>query len=420
MCFEKCGYLVKDSQSAMEVFRRIFLGFIQIVPAIIGPAVASGESHTCAIDARGRLYARGGNRQGQLGMGDREPRYDFTLLAAFRNRRVAFVAAGSDHTIVVDFSGACFTFGSGIFGKLGHGDQYPRNIPTPVMALVKENIRVATCACGDSHTMVLDARGRLFGWGLGKSGEIGVPRQKENDTDVFLLPTFVRDVPCIGSIAAGQFHTLAIERGSRRVYSFGSNMFGQLGLGESTAAKNGVPKAIDRLSAAKVDGGFSHSICLDTHGDVYVWGTGNRGELGLADVTKVNLPTRVDRPEFTDSTPVHVGAGHFSSLIVLSDGSVLRFGTICPDMENGDASCFALPRRLSLARASEEGNDDDDDNEELVSYRIVALSLRNTHAALLSSNGELLTLGSDGVTNDDSRTDEGQPVAVVTVVDESR
>ena len=45
-----------------------------------------------------------------------------------------------------------YSFGSGTYGQLGHGDEENRLVPTKVMAL--ENVHVAGVACGGFHTIV--------------------------------------------------------------------------------------------------------------------------------------------------------------------------------------------------------------------------------------------------------------------------
>jgi len=61
------------------------------------------------------------------------------------------VAAGSYHTMAVTDAGELFTWGDGRFGKLGHGDDNHKFVPTLVEGLRGQ--RVVGVAGGLCHTL---------------------------------------------------------------------------------------------------------------------------------------------------------------------------------------------------------------------------------------------------------------------------
>lgn len=58
------------------------------------------------------------------------------------------------------------------FGQLGIGSNKDQNSPQPVTALAGENIK--KLACGWRHTMALTETGKVFAWGRGNNGQLGI------------------------------------------------------------------------------------------------------------------------------------------------------------------------------------------------------------------------------------------------------
>lgn len=86
--------------------------------------------------------------------------------------RVAAVAAGLHHTLLLSAAGAVLAFGSNSYGQLGVGDLCPRGAPTPLVTLDEVVTRVAA---GGYHSAALTASGRVFTWGNNAKGQLGRP-----------------------------------------------------------------------------------------------------------------------------------------------------------------------------------------------------------------------------------------------------
>ena len=84
--------------------------------------------------------------------------------------RVVCVSAGDIHSLVVVQRGAVFSFGSGGYGKLGHGDEVNRLTPKWVEGLANE--RVVAVAAGARHSMAGTDRGGVYTWGAGEDGRV--------------------------------------------------------------------------------------------------------------------------------------------------------------------------------------------------------------------------------------------------------
>ena len=101
-------------------------------------------------------------------------------------------------------------------------------------------------------------------------------------------------------VSCGAHHTLAMTW-SGKVYAWGSNKSGQMGVGklEAELAFQEFPVEIPTLSTLDVKTllcGDEHCLALTSLGDVYSWGRGIEGQLGLGEsnMTFVCTPTEID------------------------------------------------------------------------------------------------------------------------------
>ncbi|CAM9277211.1 unnamed protein product, partial [Hapterophycus canaliculatus] len=79
---------------------------------------------------------------------------------------VKTIASGWDHCLAVTNDGELFTWGSGRDGQLGHGDREPRYAPTLVaFSSTSAGGRVRSVAGGRSYSAAVTAEGRVLKWG---------------------------------------------------------------------------------------------------------------------------------------------------------------------------------------------------------------------------------------------------------------
>ena len=269
--------------------------------------VSCGFSHTMAVTAAGHAWTCGQNDQGQLGLGDRTNRLGFTQVDAGQlgGARIVMAACGGEHSVVVSAEGRVCTFGNGMFGRLGLNDEQDRLVPTLLAAEVFEGSTIVTVAAGDYHTMAVGVNGRLWAWGWGSSGKLGL-----GDTNDRLVPTLVGAEEVFGgsqvrTIACGNVHTLAVTEAGE-LWAWGLGAQGRLGLNDEQDRL--VPTRVDPqhfahapISAVAV--GDSHSAAVTAGGALYTWGRGEAeptgsqvpGGLGHADLANRLVPTLVPR-----------------------------------------------------------------------------------------------------------------------------
>ena len=151
-------------------------------PAFPENATAMGQSTFDAVASAigGRVYTFGWGDVGQLGHGtgyhpDLPDAYRASVptpVAALEGVDVVQVSAGPTHVAAVDRAGRVYTWGAGSYGQLGHGDRRPRFSPRVVRALL--GVNVTSVAAGTRHTVAVDDLGETYAWGSNEHGELGL------------------------------------------------------------------------------------------------------------------------------------------------------------------------------------------------------------------------------------------------------
>merc|ERR1719495_465174 len=224
-------------------------------------AVAAGLYHSAALTAGGQLYTWGANAKGQLGLGkNTDMVFSPTLVESLASVPLAGVACGGDHTLVVSRSGAVFAWGSNNHGQLGLGDLTDRIWPTQVSTLRNLKVLPGGVKAGLEHTVALTEEGGVFSWGSSRCGQLG-----HGNNNKETLPRKVLELmgTTVSQIAAGDRHTLAFIPSRGKLYGFGVGGSGQLGRGDLTQNYN-LPQIVSGLEGehiSSIAGGGNTSWC---------------------------------------------------------------------------------------------------------------------------------------------------------------
>lgn len=71
----------------------------------------------------------------------------------------------------------------------------------------------------------------------------------------------------------------------------GSNVWGQLGTGDRKQSSKFVQTVVKLTGVVAVQSGDEHSMAITAAGQLYVWGRGDSGQLGLGDLRAKWKPT---------------------------------------------------------------------------------------------------------------------------------
>jgi len=276
-------------------------------------AVAGGLRYTAVLLTNGTVKTFGLNNWGQLGVGDNSNRS--TPVQVLNISTALTIACGAYHTAVVLTNGTVQTFGRNFEGALGLNDTQYRYTPVQVWAISSSAIAIA---CGQYHTAVLLANGTVQTFGKNNYGQLGV-----NDTASRLTPVQVLNITSAIAIACGQYHT-AVVLMDGTVRTFGQNTDCQLGLNDTASRLTPVQVWAISSSAIAVACGRSHTAVLLANGTVRTFGQNLYGQLGVNDTTNRSTPVQV----LNISTAISIAcpSTYINTYAILANGTVQSFG----------------------------------------------------------------------------------------------
>lgn len=278
---------------------------------------------------------------------------------------LAKIAVGSRHALAIRQSGKLFTWGVGSFGRLGgtrdgqqsdnnnHPDAWHQDVHAPQVVSTLESMKFREIACGFGHSVALSTLGQVFVWGSATHGKLGVGHVNANES--FSL------VPIQLSLPSG-------------------------------------------LIVRKVACGPSHSALLTTDGNLFVWGSGAGGRLGLGDerdvgenrvprnggkLRSVDMPTRVSDP-FSDEKLVDVSCGTAHTAVLtstrrISDGSLSGGLVFVAGSSHALGKFMPVFTKIPIRAPDKDG----------VDIVMIRIGCGDAQTAVVSSVGELFTWGNN-------------------------
>src|SRR5712691_1870635 len=240
---------------------------------------------------------------------------------------------------------------------------------------------------GGAHSLGLRPDGSVWGWGSNQFGQIG-----DGTTTARVAPVRVAGLtgPFVG-VSAGATHSLGVSADGS-VWAWGFNGEGQLGDGTTTRRLQ--PVRVSTLTnVVAVAAGGSHSLALRSDGTIWVWGRNEEGQLGDRSRTRRLTPLRITN--LTGAIAISAGALH--SLAVLADGTVRAWGAnVTGQLGDGTYTMRTSPVRVAALTG------------------VTSVSAGGSHSVALRGDGTVWSWGWNawGQLGDGTRTNRTKPVQV--------
>ncbi|KAL9248146.1 hypothetical protein vseg_021502 [Gypsophila vaccaria] len=282
--------------------------------------VSAGASHSVALLSGNVICSWGRGEDGQLGHGDAEDRFSPVQLSALDGHDVNSIICGADHTLAYsEPRSQVFSWGWGDFGRLGHGNSSDVFIPQPIKTL--DSVKIKQIACGDSHCLAVTMAGEVMSWGRNQNGQLGL-----NTTEDSLIPQKIQtfqEIP-VKMVAAGAEHSAAVTVAGE-LYGWGWGRYGNLGLGDRNDRL--VPERvapIDGIKMTLVACGWRHTISVTDSGNIYTYGWSKYGQLGHGDFEDHLTPFKLEA--LSNTTISQISGGWRHTMAVTSDGKLYGWG----------------------------------------------------------------------------------------------
>lgn len=244
--------------------------------------ICCGRFHSIAsVKSSSNAYVWGGNKFGQLGLGDTQQRTLPTLLKL--PGEIISISSGFFYCAVLIKSRSklansnfniVYAWGRNVYGQLGLGHDTDTYSPQKIVL----SVSVESVSCGGCHVMALTTNGEIYSWGRNNYGQLGLGHQRPITSPQKIKFDFLSQNPLIVSISCGVGHTVCLSK-SGLIYSWGKNKNGQLGRETSRFKK--APCQLALKNVILVTCGLYHTIALTADNKIYVWGLNSSAQLGL-------------------------------------------------------------------------------------------------------------------------------------------
>lgn len=253
--------------------------------------IASGVNHNVALLQDGTVIGWGNNDTGECGNNSTGnvviPEYVVDENGE-KIKDIIRIASGGDNTLALTKDGEVYVWGANENGELGTGNTDTLDKPTLISI---PGVRIIDVTAGKNYTAFITSDGYVY-----VSGIVAGVNSKE--------PVKLERIANVTKAAGGEELIVLTEEGK------------VIKAGETNTTLYASKDVID--IAAK-DGNY---MLLNNSGKLYVWGNNSNGELGLGHTSNVSTP----KPVEMDKNIISIGAGNNNTYFIEDTGRVYSSG----------------------------------------------------------------------------------------------
>ena len=224
------------------------------------------------------------------------------------------VSSGYNDVAAIKTDGTLWTWGLNDYGQLGNNSTTYVYTPTQLGSL--SDWAVVSFSTGFAAVAAIKTDGTLWTWGRNVYGQLGL-----GDLTSRSSPTQVGSLSDWSNCSFGARHLALIKRDGT-LWTCGYGYTGALGLSDTTSRSS--PVQVGLLSDwSKVSCGYYHTIATKTDGTLWVWGSNARGDLGLNNTTSQSSPVQLGSSKFWK---IYGKMGFYNSVFVGTDDIIRTSG----------------------------------------------------------------------------------------------
>ena len=196
--------------------------------------------------------------------------------------------------------------------------------------------------CGYQYVIAsMHNSNKIYVWGSNQQGQLGlgyVSRNVDKGTSILNTTYLIRSISC------GDSHTFVLTTNISECYGWGSNQQGQLGLGDFTPYITS-PRKLLWTNVLDISCGDMHSLILYRSGIVMSCGANNYGQLGIfSNEDKSRVPLVI----LGGINVISISCGRFHSVAVTENGFYVWGSNTCGQLGLGIINSHRPPRELCL------------------------------------------------------------------------
>ncbi len=390
--------------------------------------ISLGVENSAVITSEGRIFTWGANSEGQLGIGTKTT-FNSVLtditnsFGLIEEEKLIKIFLGSQASIALTSTGRIFTWGYSGNGQLGDGvDSIGRYTPGEITSQfdLDEGEMIVDISLGNVHSSAITSIGRIFTWGWNKSGQLGIG---EVDNIKIYIPTDITNQfsldegDMITHVSLGDGHSSAMTS-LGRIFTWGTDIQGQLGNGAIDNTTHTTPIEITSqfsLSGEEkiVDISISYYHSSAITSEGRVFTWGYNGNGNLGNGNEVN-----------QNSPIDIT----TNFNLLNDEIIINISMIGYDHSSATTSegrVFTWGHnnysQLGIGTSDYDAHpipiDITSEFSLLTGEQVIRTSLGTNHSSVITSTGRIFTWGRDnaGQLGDASLTNKATPVLITTV-----
>jgi alpha-tubulin suppressor-like RCC1 family protein len=288
-------------------------------------AISAGGSHSLALKLDGTVWAWGYNEYGQLGDGTTVNKNapvqvlkGASVSGSAYLSKVTAIAAGGNHSLALNEDKQVWAWGANAFGQLGDDTNVNKDTPVQVKGLGGYSFLngIVAIAAGSNHSLTLNNSGAVYTWGYNNYGQLG-----DDTTANKRVPVLVRGVGGSGNmsgvtaIAAGNNHSLAVKNDGT-VWAWGQGGNGRLGDGSATTRTTPVaPKAVVIFKSV------NNTSVVSGDGGAFIVNTSAFPKSPTYSLTGAPSGVTINAATGVMSVPSSVAAGSYSFTVNANNGA---------------------------------------------------------------------------------------------------
>jgi len=263
------------------------------------------------VNTDGELFAWGKNDNGQLGQNEYNIAYSSPVQIPGTwsdNFKMGYL-----NSAMVKADGTLWVSGFGNDGNLGQNDRTYRSSPVQVPGTWSTT--QGTLTTNYYGTGAIKADGTMWGWGANHNGQLGI-----NNRTYYSSPMQIPGTNW--SRLYGDFYTKFGIKTDGTMWGWGINVYGCLGLNDQgPGTRRSSPTQIPGTWSAVQSNEAKMTAAINTSGELFVWGSGTYGKLGLNSNSSRSSPTQIP-----GTTWSKVSASADNVTAIKTDGTMWGWG----------------------------------------------------------------------------------------------